>query len=59
MRQLRMPASVPERRLGPDELLARMRRDEARAQRRKIEADPVRSRYLLTEIGVGYRFADA
>ena len=28
-----MPASVPERRLDPDELLARMRRDEARAQR--------------------------
>jgi two-component system sensor histidine kinase KdpD len=33
MRQLRMSANVPERRLDPDELLARMRRDEARAQR--------------------------
>ncbi|MBN2559375.1 MAG: response regulator, partial [Phycisphaerae bacterium] len=26
--------------------------------RRKIEADPARPRYLLTEQGVGYRFAD-
>ncbi len=30
-----------------------------RALRHKIEADPARPRYLLTEIGVGYRFADA
>ena len=29
-----------------------------RALRRKIEADPARPRYLLTEIGVGYRFVD-
>ena len=33
MRQLRMSANLPERRLDPDELLARMRRDEARARR--------------------------
>jgi two-component system KDP operon response regulator KdpE len=26
--------------------------------RRKLEADPARPRYLLTEAGVGYRFAD-
>jgi two-component system KDP operon response regulator KdpE len=26
--------------------------------RRKIEPDPARSRYIFTEIGVGYRFAD-
>ncbi len=26
--------------------------------RRKIERDPARSRYIFTEIGVGYRFAD-
>ena len=26
--------------------------------RRKIERDPSQPRYLLTEIGVGYRFAD-
>ena len=30
-----------------------------RALRHKIEPDPARPRYLLTEIGVGYRFADA
>ena len=29
-----------------------------RALRHKIEADPAQPRYLLTEIGVGYRFAD-
>jgi len=29
-----------------------------RALRHKIEAEPARPRYLLTEIGVGYRFAD-
>jgi two-component system KDP operon response regulator KdpE len=29
-----------------------------RALRHKIEADPTRPRYLLTEVGVGYRFAD-
>ena len=29
-----------------------------RALRHKIEADPARPRFLLTEIGVGYRFAD-
>jgi two-component system KDP operon response regulator KdpE len=26
--------------------------------RRKLEADPARPRYLLTEQGVGYRLAD-
>ncbi len=26
--------------------------------RRKIEPDPARPRYIYTEIGVGYRFAD-
>ena len=30
-----------------------------RALRAKIEDDPTRPRWLLTEIGVGYRFADA
>ena len=30
-----------------------------RALRHKIEADPARPRLLLTEVGVGYRFADA
>ena len=30
-----------------------------RSLRHKIEPDPARPRYLLTEIGVGYRFADA
>ncbi|EWM40319.1 DNA-binding response regulator [Bordetella holmesii 70147] len=25
--------------------------------RQKLEADPARPRYLLTEIGVGYRYA--
>ncbi len=30
-----------------------------RALRHKIEAEPTRPRYLLTEVGVGYRFADA
>ncbi len=29
-----------------------------RALRHKIEADPARPRHLLTEVGVGYRFAD-
>jgi two-component system KDP operon response regulator KdpE len=29
-----------------------------RALRHKIEADPARPRFLLTEIGVGYRFTD-
>ncbi|HEY2395129.1 MAG TPA: response regulator [Rudaea sp.] len=29
-----------------------------RALRHKIESDPARPRYLLTEVGVGYRFAD-
>jgi len=29
-----------------------------RALRHKIETDPTRPRYLLTEVGVGYRFAD-
>jgi two-component system KDP operon response regulator KdpE len=29
-----------------------------RALRHKIEPDPARPRYLLTEVGVGYRFAD-
>jgi two-component system KDP operon response regulator KdpE len=29
-----------------------------RALRHKIEADPTRPHYLLTEVGVGYRFAD-
>jgi len=29
-----------------------------RALRHKIEGDPARPRYLLTEVGVGYRFAD-
>jgi two-component system KDP operon response regulator KdpE len=29
-----------------------------RALRAKIEDDPARPRWLLTEIGVGYRFAD-
>jgi len=29
-----------------------------RALRHKIETDPARPRYLLTEVGVGYRFAD-
>ena len=29
-----------------------------RALRHKIESDPARPRHLLTEIGVGYRFAD-
>jgi two-component system KDP operon response regulator KdpE len=29
-----------------------------RALRHKLEPDPARPRYLLTEIGVGYRFAD-
>jgi two-component system KDP operon response regulator KdpE len=27
--------------------------------RRKLEADPARPRFVLTEVGVGYRFADA
>ena len=30
-----------------------------RALRHKIEAEPARPRYLLTEVGVGYRLADA
>jgi two-component system KDP operon response regulator KdpE len=30
-----------------------------RALRHKIEPDPARPRYLLTEVGVGYRLADA
>jgi two-component system KDP operon response regulator KdpE len=30
-----------------------------RRLRRKIEADPTEPRYLLTELGVGYRFAPA
>ena len=30
-----------------------------RALRHKIEADPARPRYLLTDVGVGYRFADS
>ena len=30
-----------------------------RALRHKIEADPARPKLLLTEVGVGYRFADA
>ncbi len=30
-----------------------------RALRQKIEAEPARPRYLLTEVGVGYRLADA
>jgi len=30
-----------------------------RALRHKIEPDPTRPRYLLTEVGVGYRLADA
>ena len=29
-----------------------------RALRTKIEDDPAQPRWLLTEIGVGYRFAD-
>jgi two-component system, OmpR family, KDP operon response regulator KdpE len=29
-----------------------------RALRHKIEADPARPKFLLTEVGVGYRFAD-
>ena len=29
-----------------------------RALRHKIEAEPAHPRYLLTEVGVGYRFAD-
>ena len=29
------------------------------AVRRKIELDPTRPRYLLTETGAGYRFVDA
>ena len=29
-----------------------------RALRHKVEADPARPRYLLTEVGVGYRLAD-
>ena len=30
-----------------------------RALRHKIEAEPARPKFLLTEVGVGYRFADA
>ncbi|MEG1157890.1 MAG: winged helix-turn-helix domain-containing protein, partial [Christensenellaceae bacterium] len=26
--------------------------------RRKIESDTARPRYIMTEVGVGYRFAD-
>jgi two-component system KDP operon response regulator KdpE len=29
-----------------------------RALRQKIEVDSARPQYLLTEVGVGYRFAD-
>ena len=45
---------------GPDHIeSAHYLRTYMRALRHKIEPDPARPRYLLTDVGVGYRFADS
>ena len=40
---------------GPQELSPRDLRVVIRSLRQKLEADPPRPRYLITESGVGYR----
>jgi len=46
---------MDDQRPDPDALLAQVAATERRQHRGRLEADPIRPRYPLTEQGVGYR----